>query len=107
LPGPPPGALAAWAGLHLLALLQGLGIVSLTGVLPVNPNYRMATTAPVLGITVLLGFSERLFNQLGDHADTVLLGEQGDSPATAGSPTATPVPSPIPSQREPGGHAAV
>ncbi len=81
------GALAAWAGLHLLALLQGLGVVSLTGVLPPGSDFRMDATASVLGIAVLLGFSERLFNQLGDHADKVLQGEQdGGSPAAAGSP---------------------
>ena len=81
------GALAAWAGLHLLALLQGLDVVSLTGVLPPGSDFRMDPAASVLGIAVLLGFSERLFNQLGDHADQVLQGEQeGGSPATAGSP---------------------
>jgi hypothetical protein len=101
------GALAAWAGLHLLALLQGLGVVSLTGVLPPGSDFRMDPAASVLGIAVLLGFSERLFNQLGDHADKVLQGEQdGGSPAAAGSPAspfgsvAVPGPPPAPHRRD-------
>lgn len=82
------GALAAWAGLHLLALLQSLGIVDLNGVLPPKSDFRLDVSASILGIAVLLGFSERLFNQLGDNAEKVLAGaEDTGSPATAGSPT--------------------
>jgi hypothetical protein len=94
------GALAAWAGLHLLSLLQGLGIVSLDGVLPVGSDVRLHPGQSVLGIAVLLGFSERLFNQLGDHADKVLQVDRGESAAAAEAPV--PAPSPVtfvPAQR--------
>jgi hypothetical protein len=93
------GALAAWAGLHLLALLQGVGIVSLDGVLPAGSDFRLEPGRSELGIAVLLGFSERLFNQLGDHAEKVLqVDRSGESPAAAGSPA--PVAS-LPAQRQP------
>jgi hypothetical protein len=85
------GALAAWAGLHLLVLMQGLGVVDLKGVLPPGSDFRLVVPPSVIGLSVLLGFSERLFNQLGDQADKVLSGvPDSTSPAAAGSPTTPP-----------------
>jgi hypothetical protein len=94
------GALAAWAGLHLLSLLQGVGIVSLDGVLS-GADVRLHPGPSVLAIAVLLGFSERLFNQLGDHAEAVLqVDPGGDSSAAGAGHAPTAVPS-LPTQRQP------
>lgn len=96
------GALAAWAGLHLLVLMQGLGIVDLKGVLPPLTDFRLTVQPSVIGLAVLLGFSERLFNQLGDQADKVLSGEPDTaSPAAAGSPAAPLPTTSLPGPREP------
>jgi hypothetical protein len=100
------GALAAWGGLHILALLQDLHIVALDDVLPPGSTFRLDADTSILGLAALLGFSERLFNQLGDHADRLLLGEPATgSPAAAGSPTPTPgsatEPATVPGQRRP------
>jgi hypothetical protein len=82
------GALAAWAGLHLLTLLKAVGVVDLSGVIGTDETYRDAVPAAVLGIGVLLGFSERFFNQLGDQAEKVISGDtpSDGSAAAAGSP---------------------
>ena len=50
----------AWAGLHLLVLMQGLGVVDLKGVLPPDTDFRLVVQPSVIGLSVLLGFSERL-----------------------------------------------
>jgi hypothetical protein len=87
------GALASWAGLHLLLLLQALGIVSLTEILVPGSDLRLQPHAAVLGLGVLLGFSERLFNQLGDQADRIVAADQSTgSAAAAGSPADLRVP---------------
>jgi hypothetical protein len=84
------GALAAWAGLHLLVLMQGLRIVSLENVLVPGADLRLIPSASVLGLAVLFGFSERLFNQLGDQAEKIVTADQGNgSAAAAGSPAST------------------
>jgi len=82
------GALAAWAGLHLLVLLQGLGVVKLDTIVTPGETFRLAPSVSVLGLAVLFGFSERFFNRIGNQADKVIGGE-GDSgsAAAAGSPT--------------------
>jgi hypothetical protein len=81
------GALASWAGLHLLLLLQALGIVSLTEILVPGSDLRLQPQAAVLGLGVLLGFSERLFNQLGDQADRIVaVDHNAGSAAAAGNP---------------------
>jgi hypothetical protein len=86
------GAMVAWAGLHLLALMQGLGVLSLSSVLPANADFRLLPPVSVLGLSVLLGFSERFLNRLGEKAEQVVSGtdQQGGSPAAAGSP-ASPI----------------
>jgi hypothetical protein len=85
------GALAAWAGLHLLVLMKSLGIVSLDSVLPPGVDLTLAPSASVLGLAVLFGFSERFFNQLGNQAEKIVTASQdGGSAAAAGSPTSTP-----------------
>jgi hypothetical protein len=88
------GAMVAWAGLHLLALMQGLGVVSLVNVLPTAGDFRLLPPVSVLGLSVLLGFSERFLNQLGEKAEQVVSGsdQQGGSPAAAGSPTSPMTP---------------
>jgi len=68
--------------------MQGLGIVSLSDIPRPGTDFRLAPHAAVLGLAVLLGFSERLFNKLGDQAEKVLGGDQASgSAAAAGSPT--------------------
>jgi hypothetical protein len=82
------GALAAWAGLHLLTLLQAVGIVDLSSIISADETFRDIPPVPVLGLAVLLGFSERFFNQLGDQAEKVIAGDADrGSAAAAGSPT--------------------
>jgi hypothetical protein len=82
------GALAAWAGLHLLSLLQALGVVKLEAVLRADGDYRLSQPVSILGLALLLGLSERLFNRLGSQVDKVIAGSsEGGSPAVAGSPT--------------------
>jgi hypothetical protein len=82
------GALAAWAGLHLLTLLQAVGIVDLSSIIGAAETFRDIPAVPVLGLAVLLGFSERFFNQLGDQAEKVIAGDADrGSAAAAGSPT--------------------
>lgn len=72
----------------MLALLQSLGIVNLSAVFQPDVSFRLDVAAPVLGIAVLLGFSERFFNQLGSQAESVLSPEAAESasPAAVGSP---------------------
>jgi hypothetical protein len=82
------GSLAAWAGLHFLALLQTLGVVKLDTIVVPGETFRLAPPVAVLGLAVLFGFSERFFNQIGNQADRVIGGEEdGGSAAAAGSPT--------------------
>jgi hypothetical protein len=104
------GALAAWAGLHLLVLLQVLGIVKLDAIVVPGETFRLAPPVAVLGLAVLLGFSERFFNQIGNQADKVIGGEEDSgSAAAAGSPTYSfrpTYPSASPSAGSPNGHHA-
>lgn len=83
------GALAAWAGLHLLTLLKAVGVVDLSRIIGTDETFRGVVPPSVLGIGVLLGFSERFFNQVGDQAERVISGDTGTdgSAAAAGSPT--------------------
>jgi hypothetical protein len=79
------GGLAAWGGLHVLALLQTLGLLQLKGAL--DPEKFTATATPAtLGLCVLLGFSERFFNQIGNQAEKVIGTSDQGTAATSGFP---------------------
>jgi hypothetical protein len=85
------GALVAWGGLHLLAVLQSVGIANLQSLIPPNPDFKGAVSASTLGVAVLFGFSERFFNQLGATAESVVSGDKTEqSAAAAGSPAVDP-----------------
>jgi hypothetical protein len=80
------GGLAAWAGLHLLALLQLVKIIDLTSIFRPGEDFRGAPPIGVLGLAVLLGFSERFFNRIGDQAEDVIGKTMENTVATSGSP---------------------
>ncbi|HWB71999.1 MAG TPA: hypothetical protein VG452_07260 [Egibacteraceae bacterium] len=65
------GALAAWAGLNLIALLQTLGVIDLRDLLT-GPGALVVPSSGVIGLAVLLGLSERLLNRVGGEAEKVL-----------------------------------
>ena len=80
------GALAAWAGLNLLALLQALGVVDLRSLLS-EPRSLLVPPPGVIGMAVLLGISERVLNRIGTETEKAM----GPSDATA-APATGPVP---------------
>ena len=67
------GALAAWGGLHILTVLQALGVVDLKSLIP-RPEVvdALRPTAPLVGVAVLLGLSERILNRFGEQAEKIL-----------------------------------
>jgi len=65
------GALAAWAGLVLISLLQKAGVLQLTALKTSLADLR-APTAAVLGIAILLGISERFLLRLEKQAEAVI-----------------------------------
>jgi hypothetical protein len=65
------GALAAWAGLVLISLLQKVGVLQLTA-LKTSLADLQAPTAAVLGIAILLGISERFLLRLEKQAEAVI-----------------------------------
>jgi hypothetical protein len=65
------GALAAWAGLVLISLLQTAGVLKLTALHTSLADLR-APTAAVLGIAILLGISERFLLRLEKQAESVI-----------------------------------
>ena len=65
------GALAAWAGLALIALLQATGVVQLTALHTTLDSLRHPTTA-LLGTAILLGMSERFLLRLEKQAEAVI-----------------------------------
>jgi hypothetical protein len=84
------GALAAWGGLHLLAMLQSIGVIDLGALIKDGETFQQVPPAGILGLAVLLGFSERFFNQIGAQAEQVISGEpDSGSAAAAGSPTSS------------------
>jgi len=84
------GALAAWGGLHLLAMLQSIGVIDLGALITDGETFKQVPPAGILGLAVLLGFSERFFNQIGAQAEQVITGEpDSGSAAAAGSPTSS------------------
>jgi hypothetical protein len=76
------GALAAWAGLTLLALLQALQVIDLRA-LSLDAGFAALPTNQLLGIAVLLGLSERFLNRVGAQAEEVIGGPSSDAPAAA------------------------
>jgi hypothetical protein len=69
-------------------LLQAVNVVDLSSIISADETFREVPAVPVLGLAVLLGFSERFFNQLGDQAEKVIAGEPDrGSAAAAGSTT--------------------
>jgi hypothetical protein len=77
------GALAAWAGLVLISLLQTAGVVKLTALHTTLADLK-APTAAVLGIAILLGASERFLLRLEKQAEAVVDPDQTGPP---GAPT--------------------
>ena len=79
------GALAAWAGLVLISLLQKAGVLQLAALKTSLADLR-APTAAVLGIAILLGVSERFLLRLEKQAEAVIDPDQvgpADQAATA------------------------
>jgi hypothetical protein len=65
------GALAAWAGLVLISLLQTAGVLQLTALQTSLANLK-APSAAVLGTAILLGVSERFLLRLEKQAEAVI-----------------------------------
>jgi hypothetical protein len=65
------GALAAWAGLVLISLLQTAGVLQLTALQTSLANLK-APSAAVLGTAILLGTSERFLLRLEKQAEAVI-----------------------------------
>jgi hypothetical protein len=65
------GALAAWAGLVLISLLQTTGVLQLTALQTSLESLR-APSAAVLGTAILLGMSERFLLRLEKQAEAVI-----------------------------------
>jgi hypothetical protein len=85
------GALAAWGGLMLIALLKATGVLSLDGI-DVSAAGLHRPAAATLGLAVLLGLSERILNQLEQQASTIVspeddAGRQPPAPAVRGAAT--------------------
>jgi hypothetical protein len=65
------GALAAWAGLALISMLQAAGVLQLTAV-HTSVKDLQAPSAALFGIAILLGMSERFLLQLEKQAEAVI-----------------------------------
>jgi hypothetical protein len=65
------GALAAWAGLVLISLLQTAGMLKLAALQTSLADLR-APSAAVLGVAILLGASERFLLRLEKQAEAVI-----------------------------------
>jgi hypothetical protein len=82
------GALAAWAGLVLISLLQTAGVVELTALQTSLDDLRAPSSA-LLGLAILLGTSERFLLQLEKQAESVLGAGSSDQHAPANTPAAS------------------
>ena len=80
------GALAAWAGLVLISLLQAAGVLQLTA-LQTSLDSLRAPSAALLGIAILLGMSERFLLRLEKQAEAVIDPNHVGPPTPAGSAT--------------------
>ncbi len=76
------GALAAWAGLTLLALLQTLQVIDLRA-LNLSAGFAGLPASQLLGIAVLLGISERFLNRIGAQAEDVVAATSSGTAAEA------------------------
>jgi hypothetical protein len=65
------GALAAWAGLVLISLLQAAGVLQLTA-LHTSVKDLQAPSPALFGVAILLGLSERFLLQLEKQAEAVI-----------------------------------
>jgi hypothetical protein len=65
------GALAAWAGLVLISLLQASGVLQLTALHTSLADLRAPSPA-LLGVAILLGVSERFLLRLEKQAEAVI-----------------------------------
>jgi hypothetical protein len=65
------GALAAWAGLALISMLQAAGVLQLTA-LHTSVKDLQAPSAALFGLAILLGMSERFLLQLEKQAEAVI-----------------------------------
>jgi hypothetical protein len=84
------GALAAWAGLVLISLLQTAGVLKLAALQTSLADLR-APSAAVLGVAILLGASERFLLRLEKQAEAVIDPDHvgpADQAATARTTTA-------------------
>jgi len=79
------GALAAWAGLALISLLQTAGVLQLTE-LHTTLHDLKEPTAAVLGIAILLGLSERFLMRLEKQAEAVVDPDQTGPPGAPAPP---------------------
>jgi hypothetical protein len=76
------GALAAWAGMVLISLLQTTGVLQLAALQTSLDNLRTPSAA-VLGTGILLGMSERFLLRLEKQAEAVIDPNRGPSDQTA------------------------
>lgn len=82
------GALAAWAGLVLVSLLQTTGVLRLDA-LQTSLEALRAPSSAVLGLAILLGVSERFLLQLEKQAEAVIDPNAG-GPVDQSAPANTP-----------------
>jgi len=83
---PVTGALSGWAGLLLLQALQKLNVIDLAGLLP--PGLDL--TAPVLGVAIVSGISERLLDRLVRQAEDEIAVTPKNPPAAEAGATEQP-----------------
>ena len=70
LPAPLWGSLSAWAGLHLISILQSQEIVSIKQLGELIPPIKSGSTQiPLLAIGFLFGFSERLLDSIAEKTN--------------------------------------
>jgi hypothetical protein len=69
LPAPLWGSLSAWAGLHLIAILQSQEIVSIKQLGELIPPIPIESGSPLLAIGFLFGFSERLLDSIAEKTN--------------------------------------
>ena len=88
---PVSGALSAWAGLLLLQSLQDFGVVDMAELLPAGVDLTDPSGA-LLGVAILLGLSERVFDRLVRQAENEISVKPGTekTPEPIAEPPRTP-----------------